>query len=211
MPAHSRKLTKGARTIMSEHVEPNQHVPMTEEQMRAVHVGELTPQSGPIEIVDYDPEWPRFFQREADRIRTALGDKVVLLEHIGSTSVPGLAAKPRIDMLLVVADSADEPAYVPALEAAGYVLRIREPDWYEHRLFKGPDTDINLHVFSAGSPEIDRTLLFRDWLRRNDSDRHLYEQTKRALARKDWKFVQNYADAKTAVVEEIMARAQQER
>ena len=110
-------------------------------------------------------------------------------------------------MLLVVEDSADEPAYVPTLEAAAYVLRIREPEWYEHRMFKGPDTDINLHVFSPGCPEIDRMLLFRNWLRSNTSDRQLYERTKRELARKDWKYTQNYADAKTAVVDEILARA----
>ncbi len=112
-------------------------------------------------------------------------------------------------MLLVVADSADEQAYVPALEAVGCVLRIREPDWYEHRVFKGPDTDINLHVFSQGCPEIDRMLLFRDWLRNNASDRQLYERTKRELARQDWKYTQNYADAKTMVVEEILARARE--
>ena len=116
----------------------------------------------------------------------------------------------RIDVLLVVADSADELAYVPALEAAAYALRIREPDWYEHRMFKGPDTDINLHVFSPGCPEIDRMLLFRDWLRSNAADRRLYERTKRELARLDWKYTQNYADAKTAVVEEILARARGE-
>jgi len=137
----------------------------------------------------------------------ALGERVLLIEHVGSTSVPGLAAKPRIDVLLLVTDSADEPAYVPALEAAAYVLRIREPDWYEHRMFNGLDTDINLHVFSPGCPEIDRMLLFRDWLRSNASDRRLYERTKRELARKDWRYTQNYADAKTAVVEEILARA----
>ncbi|MBA2284721.1 MAG: GrpB family protein [Ktedonobacteraceae bacterium] len=110
--------------------------------------------------------------------------------------------------LLVVPNSADEPAYVPALEATGYVLCIREPDWYEHRVFKGPDTDINLHIFSPGSPEIRRMLLFRDWLRSNISDRQLYERTKRELARKNWKYTQNYADAKGDVVEEILARAQ---
>jgi GrpB-like predicted nucleotidyltransferase (UPF0157 family) len=87
------------------------------------------------------------------------------------------------------------------------VLRIREPDWYEHRVFKGPDTDVNLHVFSPGCPEIDRMLLFRDHLRSNESDRRLYERTKRELAQKEWKYTQNYADAKTAVVEEIIARA----
>jgi GrpB-like predicted nucleotidyltransferase (UPF0157 family) len=180
---------------------------MTKEQIRAATVGERIPLDGPIQIVDYDPDWPRLFRREADRVRAALGEQVLLLEHVGSTSVAGLAAKPRIDMLLVVPDSADEPAYVPALEAAGYVLRIREPDWYEHRVFKGPDTDVNLHVFSPGCPEIDRMLLFRDHLRSNESDRRLYERTKRELAQKEWKYTQNYADAKTAVVEEIIARA----
>jgi GrpB-like predicted nucleotidyltransferase (UPF0157 family) len=112
-------------------------------------------------------------------------------------------------MLLVVADSADERAYVPALEAAGYTLCIREPDWYQHRVFKGPDTNINLHVLSAGCPEIERILVFRDWLRANRSDRELYERTKRELARRDWRYVQNYADAKTAVIEEIIARARE--
>ena len=183
------------------------NIPMTEEQLRAATIGELVPLAGPVRIVDYDPEWPRLFEREAERVQAALGDKVLLLEHIGSTSVPGLAAKPKIDMLLVVADSADELAYVPDLEAAGYVLQVREPDWYEHRMFKGPDTDVNLHVYTLGCPEIDRELLLRNWLRSNASDRQLYERTKRELARLDWKYMQNYADAKTAVVEEILARA----
>jgi GrpB-like predicted nucleotidyltransferase (UPF0157 family) len=120
--------------------------------------------------------------------------------------VPGLAAKPIIDLLMVVADSAEEDAYAPALGAAGYVLRIREPNWYEHRVFKGPDTDINLHVFSSGCPEVDRMLMFRDWLRSNAADRDLYARTKLALAQKEWKYVQNYADAKTVVIEEIIAR-----
>jgi GrpB-like predicted nucleotidyltransferase (UPF0157 family) len=183
---------------------------MSEEQIQAVHVGELAPQTGPIQIVDYDPRWPRLFEREAERIQAVLGDRVLSIEHVGSTSVPGLAAKPRIDVLLAVADSADESAYLPALEAAGYVLRIREPDWYEHRVFKGPDMDINLHVFSPGCPEIDRMLLFRDRLRSNASDRRLYERTKKELARRDWKYTQNYADAKTAVVEEILTRARRD-
>ena len=182
-------------------------VPTTEEQLRAVTVGELAPLVGHILLVDYDPEWPQLFEREAERIYAALGDRVHLLEHVGSTSVPGLAAKPRIDMLLVVADSSDEPSYVPALEAAGYVLRIREPDWHEHRMFNRPDTALNLHVFSLGSSEIERMLLFRNWLRTHPSDRELYERTKRELASKDWKYTQNYADAKSIVVEEIIARA----
>lgn len=204
---------EGENRAASEQARAATHVPLAEEQIReeeiqAAYVGKLAPLAGPVYIADYDHEWPRLFEREAKRIRAALGDRVLLLEHTGSTSVPGLAAKPKIDMLLVVADSADEPAYVPPLEAAGYVLQIREPDWYQHRMFKGPDTDINLHVYTSGCPEIDRVLLFRNWLRSNASDRLLYERTKRDLASRDWKYMQNYADAKTAVVEEILARAQ---
>ncbi len=135
-----------------------------------------------------------------------LGNRALQIEHAGSTSVPDLAAKPVIDIVLVVADSSDETVYLPALESAGYVLRIREPNWYQHRLFKGPDTNINLHVFSAGCPEIERMLIFRDWLRNNAADRELYARIKRALAQQEWEDVQNYADAKTAVIEEILGR-----
>ena len=161
---------------------------------------------GPIFLADYDPAWPVLYEREAARVRGILGDRVLLLEHAGSTSVPGLPAKPIIDMLLAVADSADEPAYVPAMEAAGYRLRIREPAWHEHRLFKGPDTDINLHTFSAGSSEIDRMLAFRDRLRTHEDERERYLATKRELAARHWVFVQDYADAKGEVVEGIIAR-----
>jgi GrpB-like predicted nucleotidyltransferase (UPF0157 family) len=178
-----------------------------EAELRAVTIGELKTVSGPIELVEYDPAWPSLFVREAERIRASLGDRAVLVEHTGSTSVPGLASKPIIDITLAVPDSADEDSYVPALEAAGYVLRIREPDWYEHRVFKGPETNVNLHVFSEGCPEIDRMLRFRDWIRENAADRELYERTKRELAAQEWKYVQDYADAKTAVIEEIAERA----
>jgi GrpB-like predicted nucleotidyltransferase (UPF0157 family) len=180
-----------------------------EEEIRAAAVGELKPLAGPIVLEEYDPGWPQLFQREADRIRAALGERALRIEHAGSTSVPGLAAKPVIDVVLAVADSAEEEAYVPPLEAAGYVLSIREPHWYEHRVFKGPDTNVNLHVFSQGCPEIERMVLFREWLRRNEPDRRLYERTKRELSEKEWKYTQNYADAKSAVVEEIIARAQE--
>ena len=159
-----------------------------------------------IHIVDYDPLWPEVFRREANRIKTLLGYRSLQLEHTGSTSVPGLAAKPIIDILLVVADSSDEPAYVPVVERAGYSLRIREPNWHEHRMFKGPAADINLHVFSSGCREINRILTFRDWLRSNAADRDLYERTKRDLAQKECADVQDYADAKTTVIEEILAR-----
>lgn len=177
--------------------------------MRAATIGPLTQLNGRITLVEYDPAWPQLFAREAERIRAALGERMVALEHVGSTSVPGLAAKPRIDILLVVPNSADEPTYVPAMEAVGYILHNREPDWYEHRVFNSPDIDVNIHVFSSGCPEIARMLGFRDWLRSHPDDRQLYERTKRTLAQREWKYTQNYADAKTAVVEEILARSQQ--
>jgi GrpB-like predicted nucleotidyltransferase (UPF0157 family) len=160
-----------------------------------------------LQVVDYDPEWPGLFRREADRIGAVLGERVVQLEHIGSTSVPGLAAKPIIDILLVVADPADEPAWLPDLEAAGYRLVIREPDWYQHRCLKGPDTNVNLHAYPPGCPEIERYLVFRDRLRGHPEDRAHYQRVKRELAERDWTYVQEYADAKTEVVEAIIARA----
>jgi len=181
---------------------------MTEEQLQRVTVGELKPHEAPITLVEYDLAWIQDFAREAERIKAALGKQAILVEHIGSTSVPGLVAKPIIDVLLVVANSADESSYVPALEAAGYVLRIREPDWYEHRLFKGPDANINLHVFTQGSEEIGRVLTLRDWLRINKADHELYARTKQDLASKKWKYVQNYADAKSEVVRAILERAE---
>jgi GrpB-like predicted nucleotidyltransferase (UPF0157 family) len=186
---------------------PGGRQPTTEEQLVAVTVGERVPHDGPIALHDYDAGWPAAFEREAARIRGALGDAALQVEHTGSTSVPGLAAKPIIDITLIVADSADEPAYLPGLEAAGYVLRIREPDWHEHRVLKGPDTDVNLHVFSAGSVELARMVGFRDWLCAHDEDRELYERTKRELAAREWRHIQHYADAKTEIVEAIMARA----
>ena len=164
--------------------------------------------TGPIEIADYDPGWPILYEQEASRIQSALGDRVVRMAHVGSTSVPGLPAKPLIDIVLEVPDSSDEDGYVPMLQEAGYRLRGRETDWFQHRLFKGRDIDINLHVFTAGCAEVDRMLKFRDWLRTSQEDRELYLRTKRELAARRWTYMQQYADAKTAIVKEIMARAE---
>ena len=181
-----------------------------EANLAKVTVGRPEPLAGRVELCAYDPGWPDLYRREAERVRAALGDRVVRLEHVGSTAVPGLPAKPLIDMALEVPDSADEPRYVPDLEAAAFVLRIREPHWFEHRLCKGPNGNVNLHIFSAGCSETDRMLLFRDWLRSNESDRDYYAATKRELAARDWTYLQQYADAKTAVVAEIIARAERQ-
>jgi GrpB-like predicted nucleotidyltransferase (UPF0157 family) len=179
----------------------------SEEELRRVTIGEPELHDAPITLADYDPAWPDLFAREEARIRAALGRRALLVAHAGSTSVPGLAAKPIIDIVLAVPDSADEPAYVPDLEAAGYVLRIREPDWHEHRMLRRRDPAVQVHVFTAGSPEIDRMLAFRDRLRTVPEDRQRYEASKRELAARRWRYVQDYADAKSSVVEEIIARA----
>jgi GrpB-like predicted nucleotidyltransferase (UPF0157 family) len=179
----------------------------TEEYMRAITIGERRPHRARIELVEYDPEWPGLFQHEEAQIRQALGQAALLVEHVGSTSVPGLAAKPIIDIILAVADTRDEQAYVPALERAGYTLRGREPEWHEHRLLKKADPAVHLHVFSTGCPEIVRMLAFRDLLRTDESERELYVQTKGELAARTWEHVQHYADSKTEVVEQILARS----
>jgi len=160
-----------------------------------------------IRLVDYRVEWPAFYEREVVRIRAALGERVLLLEHVGSTAVPGLAAKPVIDVCLAVADPAVEAEYVSALEEVGYVLRIREPEWFQHRLFNGTETSVNVHVFGLGAPEITGMVRFRDRLRSNPEDRQLYGQTKAILAAQMWPSVQHYADAKSDVIQRIMARA----
>ncbi len=179
----------------------------SEEYLAAVTIGKRIPHNDKIILMESDSEWPVMFAQEESRISTALGDRAVILEHVGSTSVPGLPAKPIIDILLVVPDSSEESAYVPDLEAAGYVLRLREPDWHQHRLFKGPDNPVNLHVFSPSSSEIPRMLGFRDYLRTNPAARDRYAQTKRDLAAQTWTHVQHYADAKTEVVEAILTES----
>jgi len=165
-------------------------------------------EKGPITIVDYDADWPRKFEAHVNIISGAIGSRALRIEHIGSTSVPGLAAKPIIDILVIVANSADESAYLPPLEAAGYQLRVREPDWNEHRMLRTPEKDVHLHLYSTGCKEIERYLTFRDRLRRNLKDRVRYEETKRSLATKEWADRNDYANAKSEVIESIIASSQ---
>ena len=163
---------------------------------------------GPIRLAEPDPAWAAHYAWEEKRIRAALGPRAAQVEHVGSTSVPGLAAKPVIDIVLTVPDSSDEAGYLPDLEAAGYVLQFREPDWYEHRFLRDRNPDVQIHVFTVGSLEVERTLLFRDRLRTRSEERELYERTKRELAARRWDYIQDYADAKSVVIEQIISRAQ---
>jgi GrpB-like predicted nucleotidyltransferase (UPF0157 family) len=180
---------------------------LTAERLGAMTLGEPARLTGPIHLAAYDPAWPRQFAALAGGIREALGGRALQLDHVGSTAVPGLAAKPILDLDLVVADSSDEASYVPDLERLGYVLRLREPDWHEHRLLKHERPSVNLHVFSRGSPEHERVVTFRDWLRAHEEDRALYERAKRALASREWVSMQDYADAKSEVIAAILGRA----
>jgi GrpB-like predicted nucleotidyltransferase (UPF0157 family) len=176
------------------------------DDLRDGRVGGAARPPSPIVVVDPDPEWPAAFAREAERVRAALGDVVVRLEHVGSTSVPGLPAKPIIDIDLQVPDSAAEETYVPALERSGYRLVLREPWWNGHRMLLGPGGGSHLHVFPAGAPETLRHLLFRDWLRTHPDDLALYAQEKRLLARTTATDPSGYSLAKNAVIDDIYER-----
>ncbi|MDT0304203.1 GrpB family protein [Streptomonospora wellingtoniae] len=164
---------------------------------------------GRVVVVEADPKWPYLFQREADRIREALGAAALEVEHVGSTAVPGLSAKPCVDVLLTVPDSGDEAAYLPPLEAAGYALWHREPEADGHRVLRGPDVNTNVHVYGPGADEAERLRLFRDRLRADAGDRERYDRTKRELAQRTWGRLDDYTDAKAALVEEIIGRARE--
>ncbi len=157
-----------------------------------------------IVIVDYDPSWPVRFELEQERLASALGPLALAIEHVGSTAVPGLAAKAIVDLLITVSDPGEESLRGP-LEAAGYELRVREP---AHRMFRTPERDVHVHLWAAHDPEVERLLRFRDRLRASPADRVAYEQLKRELARRRWPDMNAYADAKGPLIESILSRAE---
>jgi GrpB-like predicted nucleotidyltransferase (UPF0157 family) len=160
-----------------------------------------------VELVEYDETWPDRFAVECERIVGSLGARALAVHHIGSTSVPGLAAKDRVDVCLVVADPDDEDAYLADLLGAGYEVRVVEPG---HRCLVRADPSepaTNVHVYAEGDDEVAQYLSFRDWLRRDAGDRRRYEDVKRSLAGREWPDVNYYADAKGPVIREILAHA----
>jgi GrpB-like predicted nucleotidyltransferase (UPF0157 family) len=175
---------------------------------RRADVSELELVGGPealrVGLHEYDERWPEIFEQHRRRITDALSPASVGIEHIGSTSVPGLAAKPIVDIVVAVADITAEEDYLDALLAAGYALRVREPG---HRMVRTPERDIHVHIYERGNAAIDEYLLLRNHLRSNAADRALYESTKRALMSRQWNDMNAYADAKTDVILEIKARA----
>jgi len=178
-------------------------MPLDDDTLSAVLV--RGPRPAKVTLADYDPAWPQRFERRAAELRAVLGERARLIEHIGSTSVPGLAAKPIIDIVVGIDDPDDEPAFLPDLEAAGYDLRVREPG---HRCLRAgePDEPVNLHCYPPGHVEVRKYLAFRDRLRASAADRDRYETTKRELAKREWRDINYYAEAKGPVIAEILAR-----
>ena len=184
-------------------------------------------------IVEPDPEWPKYFQGLRSRIVAALeqrgvdrpspqaggGDTtadqvtVLAINHVGSTSVPGLPAKAVIDIDLVLSSNtlAAEHFYVPRLEAAGFQYLLREPAWYGHRFFAGhKPISCNLHVWGPRCPEVERHRILRDWLREHEDDRELYARTKRevaAVSREKGEDMMKYNSRKEKVILGILTRA----
>ena len=115
------------------------------------------PEGGRVRLSPYRPQWAERFAAERERIAGALGPAAERIEHVGSTSVPDLDAKPIVDILVAVADPAD-PAVGSALEAAGYVLRVDEE---RHRLFRTPARDVHVHLWVTASEDVTRHLEFR--------------------------------------------------
>ncbi len=159
-----------------------------------------------IRIVAHDTSWPQRFRSEQARIVLALGTLALRVDHIGSTSVVGLAAKPIIDIDLSVSDPDNETGYLPQLVASGYLLRVREPG---HRMLRTPELDVQVHVCAKGSEWERRHLLFRDWLRHDERDRAAYAQLKTDLGRRDWSDMNAYAAAKGPLIASITERAEQ--
>jgi GrpB-like predicted nucleotidyltransferase (UPF0157 family) len=178
----------------------------TPEQMAAALVGKPSAKWEPIVIEDYDSAWADRFAAASSSLNEILGGQVISIEHVGSTSVPGLAAKPIIDIDLLIQDTAEESRYVPALERLAYRLVLREPWWHGHRMLVSAEEDVHLHVWPQTAPEPTRHRLFRDWLRSHAEDRDLYATTKRRLARDTAHQPGDYSLAKNDVIDDIYAR-----
>lgn len=158
-----------------------------------------------IAVVAYDPRWPECFDQKRQGITRSLGPVALRIDHIGSTAVPGLPAKPIVDIGLCVPDAGDEISYLPALLGAGYFLRVRQPG---HLMVRMTSLDVHVHVFTKDSDRERRHLLFRDWLRTDAADRAAYGRLKLQLAEREWSDMNAYAAAKDDLIAEITERAE---
>ncbi len=164
------------------------------------------PEALRVGLESYDPRWVETYLHHRQRILHALAPAAieVEVEHIGSTAVPGLAAKPIVDIVVAVPDITAEEDYLDALLAVGYELRVREPG---HRLVRTPARDVHVHVYERGDEAVGDYLLLRDHLRTDTADRDLYESVKRALLAQQWDDMNAYSDAKDDVILAIKSRA----
>ena len=163
----------------------------------------------PVVIVDYDPRWPLWYEEERARLLPAIGHKIVALEHIGSTAVPGLGAKPIIDILAGVRERADADECLPLLHPLGYtdVTPQDDPQWY-YCLGRHEEADqFHLHLVQYPSIHWERHLLFRDFIRTRPDLVQQYDQLKRELAARYGSDRTGYTEAKTAFIESVVAQA----
>ena len=166
------------------------------------------PEALTVGLHDHDARWAQDYLQHRRRILAAVTAVGVDVEHIGSTSVPGLAAKPIVDVVVVVPDITAEEDYLDGLLAAGYELRVREPG---HRLVRTPARDVHVHVYGRGDAAVDEYRLLRDHLRADAGDRALYEGVKRSLLDRRWGDMNAYSDAKDEVIATIKDRARSAR
>jgi len=162
----------------------------------------------PVEVVPYDPAWAEVFARWRQRLSVALGPVAVRIEHMGSTAVPGLAAKPVVDIMVCVPDVEDEAAFLSAIEGLGVPLRSRET---AHRYFRPAPPhprEVQIHVWEAGSAEERVNLLFRDYLRADPVARDAYSATKTEAARRYRDDRSAYNEAKSGHILDALAAAE---
>jgi GrpB-like predicted nucleotidyltransferase (UPF0157 family) len=162
----------------------------------------------PVALVGPTQEWAEMFAEIRTRLAAALGSTALRIEHVGSTSIPGIAAKPVIDVEISVADIEDEAAFVPQIEALGWVLRSREQG---HRYFRDPagtPRRVQVHVCQVGSKWEREHLLFRDYLRTHPERARAYEDLKRAASKRYETNRLAYTEAKGPFIEETLSLAE---
>lgn len=165
-----------------------------------------------VEVVPHDPRWRQAFQAEAKRVAAALGENAVAIHHVGSTAIPGIYAKPVIDLLVEVRDVTEADGRSPAMESLGYQV-MGEFGIPGRRYFRKDDQEgtrtHHIHAFQAGSGEVERHLAFRDYLIAHPEDAQRYSELKRKLASEHPQSMDAYMDGKDGFIKEMERRAAQ--
>jgi GrpB-like predicted nucleotidyltransferase (UPF0157 family) len=178
---------------------------LTEGQLQSISVGQRDTRRSAIELVPNDPAWAGHFARLSRDIRSALGSRLIAVEHVGSTAIPGLPAKPIIDIDATIYNPADESGYRDVLEGLGFALTIREPEWHQHRMFKLSDPRTNLHIYADNCSLPMRDVAFRDLLRNDRQAALAYSELKRELSSQEWSSSQHYAEGKSELIIDLLS------